>query len=426
MLLAVSGGLDSMVMLQLFLKTGFRVGVAHCNFQLRGEESDGDERFVREVCQNQSIPFHVSRFETEAYARSNNISTQMAARELRYKWFDDLMVQGYGCLATAHHFNDSMETILMNWINGGSLEALTGIPVKNGRIIRPLLFATRDELHQFALENSISWREDSSNDSVDYQRNFIRHRVIPGLKELNPSLERTIEYGLEKLKGEYGFFDAAFKDWERNFVAYAGDRIIISKKGFEKFPDGAPLLWRLLKHLGFNYDVCANIMATIHGQPGKMFRGAHHELTVDRDYLLVTPGANAWNDVVVGESESRAILGSWQMMIGLANDHNDYAAGYGSDRYTARLDAAKVKFPLHWRQWKPGDAFYPLGMEHRKKVSDLLIDEKVSRADKSWVTVLESEGQIIWVVGHRIDNRFKITEQTQRAIQFTVTPYFVE
>ncbi len=418
-LLAVSGGLDSIVMLKLFMEAGFQIGIAHCNFQLRGKESDEDERFVRDYCKKHNLPFFHKRFNTVEYARENRISKQMAARELRYAWFAEVLDQeGFDLIATAHQLNDSIETILLNWINGSSLEGFTGIPVRNGKIIRPLLYATRADLEHYAKNNNLEWREDSSNSTTDYQRNFIRHKITPLLYELNPSMENTVQRGLNKLAGEKEFFELAFEKWKNEYVDHALEKITIGKGAFERLPHGASILHRLINHLGFNYDVCVSILEALHGQSGKKFIGAAHDLVIDRDELILIPKVDLWKDVSIQEGQRQVIMGSWCMEL------MEAGAFHTTDNLEAVVDVDKIKFPLVWRSWKSGDVFYPLGMEHRKKVSDLLIDEKVSMAEKSRVTVLESEGQIIWVVGHRIDNRYKVTSETRKLVRFLVTPYF--
>jgi tRNA(Ile)-lysidine synthase len=421
-LLAVSGGLDSMVMLHIFIRAGFSVGVAHCNFQLRGAESDGDEKFVARFCQSLKIPFYSKRFEARAMANENGISIQMAARELRYNWFEELLIEeNYSRLATAHHSSDSVETILLSWINGASIDGLLGIPVKNGNIIRPLLFATRAQLESYAKDAQLTWREDSSNDSIDYRRNYIRHRIIPHLSEVNPSFESTIMRGQEKLKGEYELLSIAFQEWKNKYVEYSDDTILIAKKGFEHFSSGASILWRLINHLGFNFDECLQIMEALEGQPGKQFMGTAHELNIDRDQLIIFPQKKSWEEVILKPDQELAILGTWTMNLRYSNRELTVIP---TDPYEVVLDAEKIAFPLRWRQWKSGDYFYPLGMNHRKKLSDFLIDEKVSMAEKSRVTVLESQGQIIWVPGYRPDNRFRVTTETKRVLLMIVRPYF--
>ncbi|HEY3404645.1 MAG TPA: tRNA lysidine(34) synthetase TilS [Ohtaekwangia sp.] len=420
-LVTVSGGVDSVVMLHLFREAGFTIGVAHCNFQLRGKESDGDEEFVRQLCLGLNVPFFFNRFETEAYAWENGISTQMAARELRYTWFDSLLEKHhYTRIATGHHFDDTIETIILNLTRGSSVEGLSGIPVKNNKIIRPLLFATRADVEKYAVEKGISWRTDQSNLTDDYQRNFIRHQVVPKLKELNPSLETTLHAGLEKLHGDVELIHAFVHDWRQQFLTQSNERITLEKKGFDGLKQGAHLLWRVIRDAGFNFEQCVEVIHGLNGQPGKRFLSPTHQLIIDRSQLIITPHVGHWNEVVIDQGQSSAVFAAMEISI-----ERTYDFTVKTDSYEAVLDEAKLQFPLRLRRWKPGDFFFPLGMEHKRKLSDFLIDKKVSLADKDTVTVLESGGEIAWVIGYRIDNRFKITDQTRSALVFTVGSYFM-
>ena len=420
-LLAVSGGLDSVVMLHLFKEAGFSVGVAHCNFQLRGNESDGDEDFVKQCCEQLNVPVFVKRFDTQSYGWENNLSIQMAARELRYSWFEHLLEEKhYDFLATGHHFDDTVETILLNWIKGTAVEGLAGIPVKNKKVIRPLLFATRAQVEKHAAEKGIQWREDQSNLTDDYQRNFIRHQIVPKLKELNPSLETTLHTGIEKLQSDIALLHVQVEEWRRNFISREGEKIAISKKGFDSFPQGVHLLWRCIKEYEFNFEQAREIIHGLHGQSGKRFLSPSYQLVIDREHLILSPHEKFWDDVVIQEGQREAILGSFEMEI-----EKTTSVEISKDSLIAKLDADKLKFPLRWRKWKAGDFFYPLGMDHKRKLSDFLIDNKVALTDKDSVTVLESAGEIAWVVGYRIDNRFKITPQTRSALTFTINLYFV-
>jgi len=409
-----------MVMLHLFIEAGFRVGVAHCNFQLRGIESDGDENFVYHACQELKIPVMVERFDTETYAWENSLSTQMAARELRYAWFDFLLEENqYQFLATGHHFDDTIETILLNWTRGSSIEGLAGIPVKNNKIIRPLLFATRSQVEKYAAEKGIQWREDQSNLTDDYQRNFIRHQIVPKLKELNPSLDATLHDGLEKIQGDLELIHFQTAEWKKQFLSVEREKVTIAKSGFDSFQQSAHLLWRCIREYGFNFEQTREVIHGLSGQSGKQFLSPSHKLVIDREKIIITEHVGFWNDTTIKEGQESASLGSRDMDI-----ESIYDLGKSNDSFEAKLDAAKIAFPLVWRKWKAGDVFYPLGMEHRKKVSDFLIDNKVSVSDKDIVTVLESNGEIIWVVGYRIDNRFKITPKTTSVLLFSLRPYF--
>lgn len=413
-----------MVMLHLFANAGFDIGVAHCNFQLRGTDSDEDERFVREHASNLRLPFYATQFKTTDYATQHGVSIQMAARELRYNWFNQLLVsEKYNYLATAHHANDALETALLNWTKGNTFN--TGIPVKNKRVIRPLLFAARMELEQYASEHGILWREDVSNATTDYERNFIRHRVLPLLKEINPSLEHTILRGWTKQAGSLELAEENFQRWKDEFVMQKGQNLVIPKRAFNTYTNKASLLWHLIHDLGFHFDVCEQAVEALNGQPGKKFEGDGHELIVDRDALILSGTVPQWGDVTIQKDQHQTQLGSWCLKlerISVDEARNQLSSKVNEN--VALLDADAVTFPLVWRQWQAGDAFLPLGMNQRKKVSDLLIDKKVSRADKSRVTVLLSGGEIVWVVGHRIDDRFKITGKTRHALRLTVSPYF--
>lgn len=420
-LLAVSGGIDSMVMLNLFESAGYAIGVAHCNFLLRGDESDADEQFVMEICQKKNIPFYVTRFNTTDYAKLNHLSIQMAARELRYAWFDELLdTERYDFVATAHHLNDSIETVLLNWIHGGSSEGLLGIPVKNNRIIRPLLFVSRTAIEVYAQSTNLSWREDASNLTNNYPRNFLRHQVIPKLKELNPSFEETFKIGLEKLSAGHQLEQLALSQLQSDFVKISGKQVTILKELFEKIEHSPVILWRLIRNYHFTLPVCEDIVHALSGQPGKRFLSPTHQLVIDRSTLIITEHEDFWNPTEIAAEQTSAALGPWNMTIEKVDGKI-----LPAEPDIAVLDADQLQFPLVWRPWQPGDFFYPLGMEHKKKVSDFLIDNKVPMSDKPHVTVLESAGRIIWVVGYRIDNRFKVSASTKQAVQFTVSPYFI-
>ena len=313
-LLAVSGGVDSMAMLYLFNEAGFKVGVAHCNFQLRGKESDGDEAFVGQVCKELSIPVFIKRFETEAYAWENSLSMQMAARELRYTWFEELLTShGYHFLSTGHHFDDSMETILLNLTRGASTDGLAGIPVKNGSIIRPLLFATKNEIEKFAIAKGMVWREDQSNLTDDYQRNFVRHQIIPKLKELNPSLEGTWQSGIEKIQGDLSLLHYGFAHWKKEYVTEDAERITVAKQAFDLFVQPASLLWRYVKTFGFNFEQCKEMIQSLNGQPGKRFFSLSHLLVIDRDLLILTPHQTQWTEEIIEKGQDDTILGPYRL-----------------------------------------------------------------------------------------------------------------
>lgn len=409
-----------MVMLDLFVKAGFSCEVAHVNFQLRGEESKQDEFFVKRRCEAYGVPCYVLVGETKALATTKGISIQMAARELRYDWFQSLLEKrNLQCIATAHHLNDSIETTLFNWVNGSSLAGLTGISVKNGSIIRPLLFATRIMIEQYAYDNDLVWREDSSNSTDDYTRNFIRHQIIPKLKEINPSLEETIARGKRKLAGELALSEVAFQEWRDKSVEKLPHALAIRKSALNGISDCAILLYKLLKEYGFNFDLCEVIIHAVASQSGTKFLSSSHFLVIDRDSLILAPRQDHRSEISIREDLTEVRLDGWRLTI----ERGELSLPTTSS-LTAVLDKKRLQFPLVWRTWQHGDFFYPLGMEHRKKLSDFLVDAKVPLPEKERVTVLESNGEIIWVVGYRIDSRYKLTAETKEALTFTITADF--
>ncbi len=413
-LVAVSGGLDSMVMLHLFRVSGYEISVAHANFQLRGNESEGDEKFVKEICKKFSIPFFVKRFSTKQFAESNFLSTQMAARQLRYVWFNELIEQeNFDVAATAHHVNDSIETVLLNFVRGSGLEGLDGIAAKNGKIIRPLLFATRKQIEWHANENKIEWREDRSNATDDYQRNFVRHKIYPLLKEINPSLENSFQDSIEKNSGAVDLMSWGINYWQEKYQTKKNEQVHLSKKGFDESKNKTGLLWNLIKSYGFNFDQCGQIIESIDGQSGKKFRSSHFELSLDRELIIISPLSvgQGWDEILIEMDQTEAKLGKQILKI-----IETKKIIFENNPSVALLDADKLQFPLCWRKWNPGDFFYPLGMSHKKKLSDFLIDQKVSLADKETVTVLESGNEIVWVVGMRVDDRYKITATTKSTV----------
>jgi tRNA(Ile)-lysidine synthase len=411
-LLAVSGGLDSMVMLYLFHQLNIPIGVAHANFQLRGDASHQDEWFVKHHAASRGLPFFSKRFETNNYAIEHKISIQMAARQLRYSWFDELMQEGFTKVATAHHFNDSIETMLMNWLRGGGIESLHGIAARRENIIRPLLFATRAELEEYAAHHQITWREDISNQHNDYLRNIVRHQVLPKLNRINPSLEKTLMDGHRKAEGELLFFQKSLSEWKEKNVRTNGGYGRISKSVLRD-DYSASVLYHCLREVGFDFESCLTILRTLDAQSGKIFYSRTHQLVIDRTDLVISPIPPTGMEVLINEGDTKARLGSAALEIAVLKEW-----GMEEEASTALLDADKIEFPIRWRQWRAGDYFYPLGMKHHKKVSDFLIDKKVSRAEKDTVTVLESQGDIVWVAGFRIDERYKITDRTRRVLAF--------
>jgi tRNA(Ile)-lysidine synthase len=418
-LLTVSGGIDSMVMLHLFKSAGFSIGVAHCNFQLRGKDSDADEAFVEKHAKTQNIPFYIQRFETNNYATEQGISIQMAARDLRYNWFEKIrQKERFDFIATAHHLNDSIETIIFNLAHGRGADGLVGIAAKNGKIIRPLLFASRNEIEKYAADNQITWREDSSNQKGDYKRNFIRHEIIPKLSELNPGFEEAMTRSIKKNEGILEIKKIGLALFENRNENRDDSNFSIPKTTIQAFEHAGSTLYQLIKKFGFTLEQSEQIFSILDGQSGKSFFSNSHHLVVDRDALFISEIIEALNSTVITRQQPVSQLNGLRMQFATTSDLT-------FDNETVLLDADKLSFPLTWRAWKEGDFFYPLGMSNKKKISDFLIDNKIPITDKKKITVLESGGEIAWVVGHRISDRFKITPDTKQAARFTLTSHFV-
>lgn len=420
-LLAVSGGIDSVAMLRLFHEAGQPVAVAHCNFQLRGEASDGDQRFVESLCRDLAVPCFVKRMDTTAYAEAEGLSIQLAARALRYAWFEEVRIgEGFDRIATAHHLNDALETVLLNWTRSANPDGLAGIPVRQGVVIRPLLFATRAAIEVYAASQGFTWREDASNQTDDYARNFIRHQVVPRLKELNPSLEQTVQRGLAGMEGVLSLAADGLGRWKEMYTSVTGNRIAI-RKTFATAPHATAILARYLRPFGFHYRQCEDMVQALAGQPGKQFLAEGYTIMIDREELILLPRTADWQAVTLATEHEQVMLGDRV----LAVERRDAGQLLAGGMWQATVDADRITFPITWRRWRAGDVFHPLGMSQGKKISDFLIDRKVARADKADVTVLEADGQIVWVAGHRLDDRFKVTAATRQVLTFTIRPHIL-
>ena len=411
-LLAVSGGVDSMVMVYLFQHCRYRFAIAHCNFQLRGEESVLDEEFVSRTAKRYKVEFVTRRFETQNYAEEQGISLQMAARDLRYKWFEQLLPK-LECryLATAHHLNDSFETALFNLVKGTGLAGLKGIVSKSQYRIRPLLFADRKWIKSFATQQGIHWREDQSNASIKYHRNLIRHEVIPLLEKINPDLIHSFSQSSKKIAAAENIVRANTEALKKKLLKANGPDFFIDKKALARQPEGAFLLFEILKSFGFNFSQTCDIYDKF-DNIGKRFLSRDYQLNVDREELILSPVSRSPVHELSLEPDQQTVTGQeFSLLL-----QQVPAAGFfiPNDKNVASLDFDKLKFPLKVRPWKTGDWFIPLGMKHKKKLSDFMIDEKIPLNLKARVLVLESAEDIVWVLGYRIDDRYKITGHSRQ------------
>lgn len=413
-LLAVSGGIDSAVMLDIFIRLKYNIAVAHCNFQLRGEESERDEEFVRTLCNNAGIRLHRKRFRTAEYANEKGISIQMAARDLRYNWLAGIKEEkNYDLVAMGHNLNDSIETMLINLTRGTGINGLTGISPKSGYVIRPLLFATRHIIREYSINNNIEYREDSSNIKTKYTRNKIRHNVIPVLQQINPSVLHSIDETSDHLRSTYIIYEQAIVTKRKEIVESIGKTVSIKTSALKKLNPLEAWVYELFKKWNFGKQQLGDIIQIIHGKTGKQIFSKSHILTKDRDKIIITRlnteqhKLNIINSV--DDLRNSLLIGDYKII-----SQKDVIIS--TDPSYAYLDADLIKFPLTIRKWKEGDFFYPLGMQGRKKVSDLLVDIKIPLPEKDNIYVLEMNDMIVWVIGLRIDNRFKVTESSEEVL----------
>lgn len=425
-LLTVSGGIDSIVLCELFHQAGYKFGIAHCNFQLRDEESDIDELFVEELAEKYEVQFHSVSFDTSTFAKKNKLSIQVAARQLRYQWFEEIRIQfDYKYIATAHHQDDSIETFFINLIRGTGISGLHGILPKQNNIIRPLLFTGKEQIEVFAKKNKLEHREDSSNASDKYVRNKIRHKLIPLLKELNPNIHKTIAEDIQRLNDTEKVYKKEITDKRSKIIKEDKNGIRISIKELKKLKPIEPYLFEFLYPLGFNSATVDEIIESLNGQSGKQFYSATHRLIKDRDFLIVENGIpisigrkmENGKSHSIKKSQKSLIIGEQQLNFKSVSKTKNYKLKTSNE--SANIDFDKLQFPLELRKWEKGDVFYPLGMKGKKKLSNFFIDKKISISEKENTWLLTSANKIVWVIGLRLDDRFKVTDKTTKI-------YFVE
>lgn len=419
-LAAVSGGIDSMVMTDLLLRSGNIAGIAHCNFSLRGKESEGDEKMVREYSAKHKIQFFSFKFKTGEYAKSKGISVEMAARELRYEWFEKIRKENrFDSVAVAHNLNDNIETVILNLIRGTGISGLTGIRPSSNKIIRPLLFATRQSIELYSAKHGIGFREDMTNSDTRITRNKIRHKIIPMMKEINPSVEKTLNETSERLNGINQIVCEYITDLRIQMFRKTGSSTLVQIKDLGNYMHNRSLIFELFKPYGISGSLVDDLMKIIKGRTGGQVFSDTHRFLKNRDELIIS-GADTMNDersFSTPEDLGRSELVDSVKCIALKADFT-----IDPDSRTAYLDHSRISFPITIRRWRTGDYFYPFGMTGKKKVSDYFIDRKFSRIAKDKAMILESDGRIVWIIGERIDNRFRITKSTRKALIIKARP----
>ena len=414
MLLAISGGIDSVVLCDLVHRAGFEFGVAHCNFQLRGQDANDDEAFASQLAQKYGALYVSTRFDTEKYATNNKQSVQVAARNLRYEWFEKIRkLYGFTFIATAHHQNDVLETMVYNLTKGTGIAGLHGILPKNGHIIRPLLFTSRSKIEKYAQKRQLNYREDSSNSLTKYARNKIRHLVVPSLKEINPNIEDTFANNAKRFREIEIIYRQGIAAYRQQLFENTKHETLISIKKLQKIEALPTVLYELLKPYHYVATQVEQIIAALDAESGKVFFSESHQIIKDRQFLILSEKTTKDSSFSLIDNDLH-ILEKKHEMFHFKKENRTEDFIYNTDKHIAQIDFDKLEFPLILRSWQNGDYFYPLGMNNKKKkLKRFFADQKLSLNDKERVLILtDNKKRIIWIVNHRIDERFKVTEKT--------------
>jgi len=418
-LLALSGGLDSMVMAHLFLQQGYRFAALHGNFRLREEESDGDQALVEQWCEAHGIPVFVRAFDTAAYAEEKKCSIQEAARELRYAFFEEIrQQQGSDYIATAHHLDDRVETLLFHFFRGTGLSGLRSIPSKQGFIVRPLLGYSRHELEAYAAHHGVKFRHDSSNDKTDYTRNRIRHRILPFLEAEFPGLRQAMYGNLTRFDEAAMLYTEQIERYRTSVPERRGPDTYLPIRKLRKLRPLRTILYELGRPFGFSASQTDELLKLMEADTGAYVESASHRAIKNRDFIILTHLEPACSEQVLLHADSREIQTTDFKLTMTPRETKDWTPT--DDAWICEVDTDQLRFPLIWRKWKPGDYLYPLGMQKKKKVARLLIDAKIPLHEKEQIWVLESDHKLVWVAGVRMDHRFRVKEKTRQITRFRI------
>ena len=432
LIIAVSGGIDSVVLCELCQQTRYDFIIAHCNFKLRGEESERDEQFVRELGKKYGVEVLVQQFDTNKYTAENKLSTQEAARELRYNWFAELVRRnnpkpdGRNFLLTAHHADDNNETVLMNFFRGTGLHGLTGIPAKNDYIRRPLLNFSKEELLEYAYQSKLDFVEDSSNQSSKYTRNFFRNELIPSISQVYPQVKNNLQDNIYRFKEIEKLYKFSVGEIKRKLCKYKGSEIHIPVKQLLQYNNRA-LIYEIISEYGFTEKQVDETIKLATSNSGKYIesRDLNFRIIKHRHLFIITPVQSAGvANIIIEEKDNHVLFDGGKLSVEMILTGKMFTGNSGSTLQSANsialLDAGKIQFPLLLRKWKTGDYFYPLGMKKKKKINRFLIDQKLSLIEKENIWLIESARHIIWIAGHRIDDRFKVSDSTKKVLRITI------
>jgi tRNA(Ile)-lysidine synthase len=423
LLLAVSGGVDSVVLCELCKQAGYDFFIAHCNFQLRGEESERDEQFVKGLGDKYKVEVKVKKFDTQKYADENKLSIQEAARVLRYEWFEEVVssqkseARSSTHILTAHHKDDNAETVLMNFCRGTGLHGLTGIPVSYGNIKRPMLCFTRDEIVNFAKENKLEFVEDSSNQSSKYTRNLFRNEIVPAISKVYPQVKENLADNIERFKEIEKLYKLSVADLKKKLVKEKGSEWHIPIKQLLGYNNRA-LIYEIISDFGFGEKQIDEVLKLAESESGRYIDSPafNYRLIKHRHWFIISPVQSADSGIIIIEQKDKSV-GFEKGILQIEESNNQQTT---TSNQVACLDLKEINYPLILRKWKQGDYFYPLGMKKKKKLSRFFIDNKLSKPAKEKIWVIESDKKIIWVVGHRIDERFKITDKTKSVLRLSL------
>ena len=417
-LAATSGGVDSVVLCELLHKSHINFAIAHCNFQLRGEESKRDELFVRNLAEKYDTEIFVKKFETEQYAQEEKLSTQVAARDLRYDWFRSLLEEkGFKYLVTAHHADDNIETVVMNFFRGTGLRGLIGMDVVFKGIFRPLLPFRKQDILQYAKENNLEYVEDSSNATSNYTRNYFRNELIPAIKKVFPAVEENILENIERLKEVEQVYEQSISRHKENLIEQKGLEEHIPILKLKKSHPVRTILWEIIKDKNFTAGQIDEVIKLMDASNGSYIQSNTHRIIRNRNWFIIAQKQNTQaQHIIIEQDEKKLNFANGVLEIEKTSNYKPQTSNS-----IAYLDADKITFPLLLRKWKQGDYFYPLGMKKKKKLSKFFIDQKLSLTDKEKVWVLESDKRIVWVINYRIDDRFKILPSTKNVLKITTT-----
>jgi tRNA(Ile)-lysidine synthase len=416
LLIAVSGGADSTVLCELCKQTGYNFAIAHCNFKLRGQESDRDENFVRQLAEKYKVPVFVKAFDTITLAKEHKTSIEETARNLRYYWFASLLQENnFDCLLTAHHADDNIETVMMNFFRGTGVKGMRGILPKQKNIVRPLLFARRKEIENYAAKNNIAFVTDSTNAESDYTRNYFRNELIPAIEKIYPETANNVLRNINRFGDVEILYDESIATIKAKLLEKRGNELHIPVLKLAKTKPLQTVIYEIIAEFNFTAAQVGEVEKLLDSESGKYITSATHRILRNRKWLIISP-LNVVEEVsnyVIEKDDTIVLFAGGKLEINTVSK----PASLVTNADTAFIDATNLKYPLLLRKWKQGDYFYPLGMQKKKKLSRFFIDLKLSIAQKENVWVLESDKKIIWVVGLRIDDRYKVTKENPNVLK---------